>query len=80
MRTELRLGVQKIMVPWKSKKFSLRILTVKPFAKKQKWQLPLSEVSLMVFLCWKLHHEVGYYRNKHYGINLKQMSVVISEK
>ena len=39
-------------------KISLQILKVKPFAKKQKWQLCLSEVSLMIFLWWKLHPEV----------------------
>jgi len=36
---------------------SLRTLTVKPFAKKQQGQLRSSEVSLMMLLWHKLHHE-----------------------
>jgi len=53
-----------------------KLLTVKTFAKEEKWQFGLSEVSLMMFLWWKLCHEVlrkqgsGHQSQKHGRRNL----------
>jgi len=60
MRTERLLSMCKTFWfrSYRSYRILLRILTIKPFAKKQKWQLRLIEVSLMILLWWKLDHEV----------------------
>ena len=43
-------------------KSNTKLLTVKPFAKEQKWQFCSSEISLVILLWWKLHHEIKIWK------------------